>query len=166
MPSIRRELLLLTRCVVISPNGWQAHVNGRSVPKSPVLQSIPDVLDGKSLLRLLDILETTRVCAGHPDEKFLTMSDSRKKKLDAVFVDDFCAVELNGMWFLRTVRSNDCHMLVHGTKCPACVKQRNNLRAKFNRWQKQQRTPRRSKQTEISSHTNYRYVCGHPAEEG
>ena len=94
------------------------------------------------------------------------MSDSGKKKLDAVFVDDFCAVELNGMWFLQTVHSNDCHMLVHGTKCPACVKQRNNLRAKFNRWQKQQRTPRRSKQTEISSHTNYRYVCGHPAEEG
>ena len=63
------------------------------------------------------------------------MSDSRKKKVDAVFVDDFCAMELNGMWFLRTVHSNDCHMLVHGTKCPACVKQRNNLRAKFNRWQ-------------------------------
>ena len=77
MPSIRRELLLLTRCVVISPNGWQAHINGRSVPKSPVLQSILDVLGGKSLLRLLDILETTRVCAGHPDEKFLTMSDSQ-----------------------------------------------------------------------------------------
>ena len=77
MPSIRKELLLLTRSVVISPNGWQAHVNSRSVPKSPVLQSIPDVFDGKSLLRLLDILETTRVCAGHPDEKFLTMSDSQ-----------------------------------------------------------------------------------------
>ena len=85
------------------------------------------------------------------------MSDSGKKKLDAVFVDDFCAVELNGMWFLRTVRSND-YMLVYGTKCPAGVKQRNNLRAKFNRLQKQQRTPRRSKQTEISSHTNYWYL--------
>ena len=59
MPSIHKELLLLTRCVVISPNGWQAHINGRSVPKSPVLQSILDVLGGKSLLRLLDILETT-----------------------------------------------------------------------------------------------------------
>ena len=82
MPAVRKELLL-TRGVVSSPNGWQPHVNGHSVPKSPGLQSIPDVLDGKSLLRLLDILETTQVCAGHPDEKFLTMSDSRKNKLVA-----------------------------------------------------------------------------------
>ena len=39
MSSIHKEPLLLTRCVVISPNGWQAYVTGHSVLNPPILMA-------------------------------------------------------------------------------------------------------------------------------
>ena len=62
------------------------------------------------------------VCAGHPEEEFLSLVEARKGKMqrgtcneESAVIDEF-PVELNGQVYFKTVRSAICEILVHSMK--------------------------------------------------
>ena len=59
--------------------------------------------------------------------------------------------------YLETVRSTTCELLTTSPRCPTCVAYRDTLRSLHHKLTKQQ-TISPSRRTDVSSHTNYRYL--------
>lgn len=94
------------------------------------------------------------VCAGHPDEDFVIMIQSKKGKIisrtgDVTSYLDENPVEFCGKKYPKAIRSADCSAIAAG-RCGACVKYRANLRSIYKQWKK-------SCTTSPSSHCNERY---------
>ena len=92
----------------------------------------------KELQHLIQIVDKARICAGHPDDRFIKMLEKRKTKAInhtdesvAATIDVNLPVVLNGMTYTRTVRTQSCDILVARSKCTSCVKYRPVLRALF-----------------------------------
>ena len=158
--------VMVTHCLVVYKNlTWQVSVHGHIVRSNCApLSAIPEILTKKTLQILLTTLDTATVCAGHPDKHLLEFAASKKgtllsKKGERVAeVDSTAAVSLNGKTYIKTIRSSSCGLLVHGSKCSACIAYRNTLRASYNQWQKRKRNASKHVLKLSKSHTNTRFL--------
>lgn len=154
--------LSITHCITINPDlTWKVWVHGHEVNKvecAPI-QNISDHLNSKTAaVKLMVALNTTNVCAGHPDLHLCSFIEAKHNKLTCengnvvAYLDTTCCVTLNGETYQQTIRTASCQLLVHGVKCAACVEYRSSLRALHNRWMKRKN---RSPSTHIApgSHT-------------
>ncbi len=151
---------VITRSLTINEDlTWSAHVHGHQldlVNCSALHGESIQIKSRRGLNRLIESLDKLSVCAGHPDEHFLSLADYRKGKFlssqnkTIAFTDAYAPVDLNGEEFPRTIRSQSCELLVHGSKCEGCSKYRSTLRALHSQWSCQQRS--------LSRHTNDRYL--------
>ena len=143
---------------------WKAHIFGHDVTskttRNSPLSAIPAQLDLHSFRELLLLLDTAKVCPGHPDTKFEEMSKNRKGTFlsadgkTIAFEDAKCLVTLNGKSFIRTIRTTGCDILVQEGKCHSCRNFRAMLRAMHSRWLKRsspRRTPRKKPTTASST---------------
>ena len=141
------QSLVISHCITVRNDmSWSLSVHGVLVDtsKCAVLVNVPTKLSDLSLNMLVLLLDKSRICAGNPDEKFISMLQSKKQcqllskdaKSVIARVDDFLPVTLNGKEYGSTVRVSTCEMLVHGSKCASCVSYRDHsLRALYHRWQ-------------------------------
>lgn len=138
--------LSITHCITIIPDlTWKVWVHSHEVNKvecAPI-QNISDHLNSKTAaVKLMVALNTTNVCAGHPDLHLCSFIEAKHNKLTCkngnvvAYLDTTCCVTLNGETYQQTIRTASCQLLVHGVKCAACVEYRSSLRALHNRWMK------------------------------
>ena len=130
-PNDRQQPVTVTHSLTIHSDGrWEASAFGHQLNRSTCqpLSTIPMYVDQSSLQQLLEILDKSSVCAGHPEEKFVGMMLQRKgKKIDnkrggtSAYLDDTIPVMLHGQQYHCTVRAYECEILCHGNKCQACA---------------------------------------------
>ena len=142
---------------------WKAYVSGHDVTSKIIAQSplsaIPRQLNSQSFRALLLLLDTVRVCPGHPEIKFQQMSMERKGKFSSMdgrvvaYEDAGFAVSPNGEVFDRTIRTTDCDVIFREGKCPSCQSIRPTLRAMHSRWLKKPRSPKTPQKS-----TNHRFL--------
>ena len=71
--------VIVSVSVVISSNlTWTAHVHGQPLTCG---SQIPPVLSLASFMPLVDLVTTSRICAGHSDSTFIEMARTRGGKL-------------------------------------------------------------------------------------
>ena len=107
---------------------WNVYVHGNKVlcRRNTPLSQFPDRLSAESLQSLISIVDSASVCPGNPDEKFIHMVKAKKGVVKSVngektaAIDDAFQVSLNGEIYQQTIRTTNCSLLVHGTKCQAC----------------------------------------------
>ena len=156
----------MTRSLTLSQDKtWVVHVHGKSLDgtKCTALAQFPVRPSVVKQNQIIAVLDKLKVCPGNPDEQYLDLGDSRKgtfydahRNLGAI-VDSFFPVKLEGKLYDRTVRSIHCELLTSNNRCEACKKYRPSLRSLCSRKAKRQQN-QASKHTEVSSHTNYRYL--------
>ena len=107
----------------------------------------------------MQLLNTAKVCPGHPDPKFQQMVKDKKQVFSSAdgntvaYADGGFSFTLNGEIFDCTVRTTGCDILVHEGKCHTCRDYRPTLRAMYSRWLKKpssQKTPKKF--------TNHRFM--------
>ena len=104
-----------------SAYSWSHHYTYRTI--SP---SVPEKLSTVSVISLLELLDTGRVCPGHPDEQYEDLAKEKKGRFLSLqgelvaFEDEGFMVELNGKKYTRTIRTSHCDILIHGEKCESC----------------------------------------------
>ena len=104
----------VTHCITVTANmSWTVHVHGSQLKPSPhsPLSSIPEKLSPSILANLVDVLERSCLCPGHPDENFLEMANSRKGKFTSMdgkvtaFIDELGGT-FNGSEYPQTIRTS------------------------------------------------------------
>ena len=156
--------VVVTHSVVVNEDlSWSIQVHGQPVDKSKcnALKSYPETIKTKLALNgLLQLVDGLNICAGHPEQCFLDLADSRKGKFQSAnqstvaFTDAYFPIHLNGEVYSRTVRTTDCELLVHGSKCDSCKQYRSTLCSLHSRKVSQPK----SDSTVVSSHVNFRYL--------
>lgn len=152
--SSSKQPMVISHCLCVSSDlRWEAHVHGHKLSPAndanSVLSSIPHKLNQQSLTSLLHLMDKCRVCPGNPEQRFLSMADSRKGIFKAgdgditAQVDDGFSVCMNGTIYSRTIRCSTCSILCKGDKCESCKMFRPKLRAIHSRWSKQSRSPKK-----------------------
>ena len=157
-PSSSSSPLALSHCLTVNSNlTWDLFVHGRCVTRRtcPALASASTTLDLEHLTILLKLVEDLHICAGHPDDKFVTLADERHGSLGTACLDRSSVVVLNGTSYTCTLRSSKCEMLTHSSKCGECVHYRPTIRALYNRHVKKQN---RAMISPSHSHANDRSV--------
>jgi len=132
-PNDRQQPVTVTHSLTIHSDGrWEASAFGHQLNRSTCqpLSTIPMYVDHASLQQLLEILDKSSVCAGHPEEKFVGMMLQRKgKKIDnkkggtSAYLDDTIPVMLHGQQYHCTVRAYECEILCHGACILRCCHQ-------------------------------------------
>ena len=120
---------MVTCCLTINSDlTWQAHVHGQTVKpsaRSP-LSSVPEKFSTVSVAALLKLLDTCRICPGHPDEQYEDLAKGKKGRFLSpqgelvAYEDGGFTVDLNGKRYMRTIRTSHCDILIHGEKCESC----------------------------------------------
>ena len=161
------QSVTVTRSVTVNGDlSWCVHVHGQVLhhTKCNALKNFPVTVTTKAALnQLLTSVDTLSICAGHPDQHFLDLADSRKGKFQSIrndtvaFADTVYPTSLNGEVYPCTIRTTSCEILVHGPKCEACKKYRSTLCSLYSQWT-QQRKLDAEKHAAVSSHTNYHYL--------
>ena len=161
------QSMTVTRSVAVNNDlTWCVHVHGRPLEsgRCSALNGVPVTISNKAALnRLLKLVDSLHICAGHPDQHLLDLADFRKGKFQSnsnitvAFTDTTYPVSLNGEVYSRTIRTVACEILVHGPKCEACKNYRSALRSLHSQWVRQLKAGT-EKHTAVSSHTNYRYL--------
>lgn len=152
--------------IVEADFSWKVHIYGKEVSTQScsVLHNISHEMDVSSLNHLLTVINKSKVCVGHPDKNFVSMLNSRKgeiKTADGVqsaYLDQSMTVSMDGQSYSETVRSAKCELITHGVRCSECVNYRSTLRSLYQRWQKINSPSRKRQQSDVDSHTNYRYL--------
>ena len=164
--SVISQPATVTTCLSIFEDlTWRLYVHGKvvNILSCIALVHIPVTLNATSTMELLSLIDTLNVCVGNPDPKFIALCEMHGGEFKAAdgtlssFKDDFSPIKFEGEVYKSTVRSTKCSILTEDIKCDMCKNYRATLRALCSR---QQRTTDDaiSKRTEVSSHTNYRYL--------
>ena len=101
-----------------------------------------------SVAALLKLLETCRVCPGHPDEQYEDLAKGKKGRFLSpqgelvAYEDGGFTVDMNGKRYMRTIRTSHCDILIHGDKCESCSQFKPTLRAMHSCWLKKPQSPR------------------------
>ena len=94
--------------------------------------SVPDRLMCDSFNTLLNHIDSLAVCAGHPDDNYVSMVATKKgvlKSRDGKVLDDYAPVMLDGCYHKQTVQHSTCEVLIqNGAKCASCKNYRAVLR--------------------------------------
>ena len=163
-PCSSQQPLLVSHCITVAADlTWEAFAHGHKLDPcqcQPLHGIIPHI-DSASLQHLIHVLDTSTICAGHPDEKYVSMLEAKKGKrviasdgCTSAYLDEQGQVTLNGHLYPFTVRSAGCEILCHGSKCHSCMSYRSVLRTMHTRWI----THSPSRHTSTSSTTNFRYL--------
>ena len=121
---------VVTRSLTVkSDRSWVVVVHGKQVAvnRCHALKVFPVQMNSADTLqRLLRAVDSLHVCAGHPEEEYVSLVEARKGKVrrgtstkESAAIDEYFPVELNGQVYSKTVRSSDCEMIVHDVKCSA-----------------------------------------------
>ena len=92
-------------------------------------------LSTESVAALITLLNTCKVCPGHPDEQYKDLVKAKKGKFLltrqelVAFEDEGFVVELNGKKYIWTIRTRHCDILIHTHKYESCSQFRPTLRA-------------------------------------
>lgn len=140
---------------------WSLYVHNQLVEHQScsALSEIPKIIDSRSLMLLLQLLDDTYVCAGQTDSHLVSMVSAKKGKIlsangkTVAIVDSYAPVFWNGTYHTKTVRRTDCQIVSRTAKCDSCSNYRPTLRAIYHRWSKGC-----SKDSDSSGHTNERYM--------
>ena len=80
-PCTHSKPVVVKCCLTINNDlTWQVNVHGHNVTptaQSP-LSSVPDKLSTDSVAALIKLLDTCRVCPGHPDEQYEDLAKTKK----------------------------------------------------------------------------------------
>lgn len=158
----------ISQCVTInSDSTWKVHVYGREVERQTcsLLDMISTKLDTPSLLQLLHMLDSCKICAGHPESEFLSLLETRKGHIvsssgqqSACIDKSMPVLNADGLTVHATVRATACEILTNRPlRCIHCMDYRSNLRAIHAKARKAT-TISTTSRVETSSHTNYRYT--------
>ena len=156
--------LSITHCVTVQRDlTWKILVHGHEFNPHHI-PHIPSQIQSACLLQqLLSNIQHLCVCAGHPDEHFLEMAESKKGRLlsskgtIAAYIDRNAAVELNGQTYAATLRASKCRLLTSASKCPDCVAYRDTIRSMHHRWKKSS-SKSSLHSTSTSSHVNEKWL--------
>ena len=146
--------------VIKGDRSWILNVHGRPVTQCSAISHFPQFVTPENVNDQLQCLDRLKVCAAHPDERFLQMAKEKKSFKEgqvSASIDDVADVTLNGDTYCCTLRTASCQMLVPTGKCANCVSYRATLRTMHTRWQKITASSP-SKYTSTSSRTNFRYL--------
>ena len=146
---------------ILSNFSWVLHVHKNQVDPSTcrALKEFPSQLTPDRVSEMLKVLDHLCVCAGQPDIRFIEMIRAKKEKIvssrgETVAFLDSSPIELNGIVYPETIRTSNCQIIGHFSKCDPCKRYRDNLRAIYNRWTKKCSPTHIS----VSSHINERYL--------
>ena len=146
----------ISHSIIINPDmTWNVHVHGNKVlcRRNTPISQFSDELSVESLQSLISVVDSASVCPRNPDEKFMKAkkgvitSTSGQK---TATIDNAFQVSLNGEVYQQTIRTTDCSLLVHGTKCQACTDYWSHLRAMYSWWSRNK--------GEVSKFSNNRYL--------
>jgi len=163
---VSSQEIAVIHSVVITPTcHWTLVVRGRHIDQSKcsLLKSIPIQLSIQTLQSMLSLLDACNICAGHPEEDYVRMAESRKGKLlslsgnTVVAYVDTLPLVLEGKVFEKTIQSSSCEILVKGKKCSACVSFHGTLRKSYHHWKKQMSSSLRNELSTFSK-TNFRFL--------
>ena len=94
------QKVIVTHSITIKTDlSWSVQVHGKHINKTKcsAFQSFPNNINTKLAANaLLAQVDGLNVCAGHPDQQFLDIADSRKGKFQSAnksivaFADNFC----------------------------------------------------------------------------
>ena len=90
-PCSSQQPLLVSHCITIASDlTWEAFAYGYKLDpcQCQPLHGITPHLNNASLQHLLHVLDTSTICAGHPDEKYVSMLKAKKGK--RVIASDGC----------------------------------------------------------------------------
>ncbi|KAL5457434.1 hypothetical protein EMCRGX_G034693 [Ephydatia muelleri] len=156
----------VTKSVTINEDlSWSVNVHGHKLiaGKCNALCCVKDKITTKAALsRLVHQIDSLSVCSGNPDSHFLELADARKgifhspSKNMVAFIDSFFPVMFEDEMYSRTLRCNECELLVTNNRCDTCKQYRCTLRALHSQWLRQQK--KTANHASISSHTNFRYL--------
>ena len=88
----------------------------------------------------MSVLDSSTVCAGNPDPRFVTMAESKKGKFltsageARATTESAFPVWLNGERYTTTIRTTSCEILTRGVKCSVCNDYRGQLLAAYSRF--------------------------------
>lgn len=152
---------------VKSDKSWMVFVHGKHVAanRCNALKDFPiQINSADTLQRLTQALDSLHVCAGHPEEEYVSLVEAWKGIVQrgtstekSAAINEYFPVELNGHVYNRTVCSVDCEMIVHEMKCDACKAYRSNLWSLCSR-HKQQINVTPTKRTNAVSQVNFCYL--------
>ena len=158
----------ISNSLVVEPDfTWKVYVYGKEVPQfCSILRICDKKLNTSSLNKLLTVIDESKVCVGHPEERFVSLIKARKgqiKRADgtvSAYLDTAIPVYFDEEAHSETVRSTSCELLVTCNKfklrCQGCIEYRRNLRALHGKWQCS--PSRKIKRAATDSHANYRYL--------
>lgn len=156
----------VTKSVTITEDlSWSVNAYGHrlNAGKCKALCHVQDKITTKAALTtLIQQIDNLSVCPGNPDAHFLALADARKgifhspSKGTVAIIDSYFPVTFEGEMFNRTLRCNECELLVTNNRCDACKEYRCTLRALHSQWLRQQK--KIASHASISSHTNFRYL--------
>ena len=153
----------LVPCCPRYDGSWEvfAHYHRLTPSSCQLLSQFPDVLSPDELPSLVDALDKSTVCRGNPDEAYAELAHCRK----GIFKDasgeniraklDSTPFICDDSFYLCTVRTSDCEILVPGASCSRCKEYRSTLRS-FVSKAKAKKPPEERQQP--SSTTNWRYL--------
>lgn len=120
-PCSSQQPLLVSHCITVAADlTWEAFAHGHKLDPcqcQPLHGIIPHI-DSASLQHLIHVLDTSTICAGHPDEKYVSMLEAKKGKRviasDGCYLDEQGQVTLNGHLYPFTVA---CHIVLCFEQC-------------------------------------------------
>ena len=149
----------ISHSIIINPDmTWNVHVHGNKVlcRRNTPISQFPDKLYAESLQSSFSVVDSASVCPGNPNEKFISIVKAKKGVVKSTSgqrtaaIDNAFQVSLNGEVYQQTIRTTDCSLLVHGTKCQTCTDYWSHLRAMYSQWS--------HNKGEVSKFSNNRYL--------
>jgi hypothetical protein len=134
---------------------WKLYALGRSLDPStlPTTSTWPTTLVSVAeVKKVLDLLDSLKVCPGIPDEKFYPLVLARKGKFINLSENTVLAYQDFGLSG-STIRTSDCTL--QSRQCNKCTKFRVTLNAILRRLEREQA---QSDRTSRSTHTNFRFL--------
>ena len=122
-----RSTCHVSQCLSVNSDcTWKLIVHGQQVSRKScsLLSSFPAKLTHEQLQRLINTLESSSVCPGNPDEKFVELIKVKKGKIMnakgknvAATLDSAGEVCIGGQHYLETVRASTCELLTTSPRC-------------------------------------------------
>ena len=159
---------------------WQVKYRTHVVPSSSLVLAKypPHLILDESSLNLVQEIEASVLCPGHPEQWFVSacrerggvMKGQRGRGDVVAYVDPIQVVDTTGKEFLSTVRRTDCDVLCekdgsYPKRCSSCQSYRSALRSIVSRGNKQQCMRNSEDGTSPSSSTPYDRLSSSAKEE-
>ena len=150
--SLNKPSIIKFTVTILKNFQWNAKVYGKTVPsESLYYEELPSiVISADSIRKICSTMQDMSICEGNIDESFIDIIKSKGGS-----IEKNGAVTAYFETSSNTIRHIKCHFFTKGTsRCCHCSHYRATLRAMLSRAKKSSH----DMSTEMSSHTNYRYL--------